>query len=50
MKAQYSYKVGNLYSATREAARQIQRSLRRKGYDKNDTKIIQQVTIERIVR
>lgn len=47
---QYRYKVAGVQVGNREAARVLQRSMRRAGEAVEDTKIVQQVLMERIVR
>lgn len=55
-KVNYTYKVGGIATATREAARMIQRSFRQANtWSEQDTKlevprIVQRITLERVVR
>lgn len=49
MKKTYMYQVGHLATATREAARIIQRSFRSTGANPVP-RIVQKLTVERVVR
>jgi hypothetical protein len=49
MLKKYLYQVDNFTTATREAARMIQRSLRNSGVSPTP-RIVQKLTVERIVR
>lgn len=55
MKKQYSYNVAGIVLDSREAAREVQRSIRR-AYDASNEahvetpRIIQQIVVERVVR
>jgi hypothetical protein len=50
MKKKYAYQVGGIAVATREAARIIQRSFRTLDTVAAAPRIIQKITMERIVR
>lgn len=52
MKVQYEYNVGNFNLGTREAARLVQRSLKRTQVDPTAPapRITQKITMERVVR
>lgn len=52
MKMQYEYMVGVFNVNTREAARMVQRSLKRTQLDQSAPapKIVQKLTMERVVR
>jgi hypothetical protein len=50
VKPEYSYRVGGFKLDSREAARMIQRSLRREGLPLEDTLIVQRTITEKVVR
>jgi hypothetical protein len=50
MKVNYEYKVAGIPTSTREAARLIQRSLRSATPEAKAPRIVQKITMERIVR